>query len=211
VCYDPLTDVPPVAPRSGQPIRFGSINNPCKHNDGLLAIWARILAAVPESQLLIQSYAESDRKRILSVFQAAGVAAERIEFVPRKPRLDYLRIYDTIDICLDPLPYNGITTSCDALWMGVPVITLPGKTAAGRAGVGILSTVGLPELIATSEDDFVRIAIELARDEPRRTEYRSTLRDRMKKSAMMDGKGFARKMENAYRQMWRNWCGNRPK
>ena len=141
----------------------------------------------------MQSFAESARQEIRSVFQNAGVAPERIEFVPRKLRVDYLRLYDSIDIGLDPLPYNGITTTCDALWMGVPVVTLVGKTAAGRAGVSILSTVGLPEMIAHTEEQFIEIAVKLANDAPRLAELRTTLRDRTEKSPLMDAPGFARK------------------
>ena len=139
-------DAPAATPRPDRPIRFGSINNPCKNNDATLSLWAKVMGGVPDSRLLMQAFSESDRQRIRSTFQNSGVAPERIEFVPRRLRLDYLRLYDSIDICLDPLPYNGITTTCDALWMGVPVVTLVGKTAAGRAGVSILSTIGMPEI-----------------------------------------------------------------
>jgi protein O-GlcNAc transferase len=205
-CYDACCNAPAAAPRPDRPIRFASINNPCKHNDATLSLWAGVMRGIPESRLLMQAFSESDRKRIRSIFQNAAVAPERIEFVPRRLRLDYLRLYDAIDICLDPLPYNGITTTCDALWMGVPVVTLVGKTAAGRAGVSILSTVGLPELIAHDEEQFIGIATALANDAPRLAELRSTLRGRTEKSPLMDGPGFARKMEAAYRQMWRQWC-----
>jgi predicted O-linked N-acetylglucosamine transferase (SPINDLY family) len=207
-CYNPLADIPQVAPRGDRPVTFGSINNPCKNNEQLLSLWARIIAGVPGSRLLIQAYADSDRQRIGDIFQRFGVGADRIEYIPRKPRLEYLRIYDKIDLCLDPLPYNGITTTCDALWMGVPVVTLSGRTAAGRAGVGILSTVGLPQLIAHTEDEFARIVTELANDPARLADYRATLRERMTKSQMMDGKSFAQKMEVAYRQMWHKWCAS---
>ena len=156
----------------------------------------------------MQSFSEVDKDRIRSIFHGAGVAPERIEFVPRKPRAEYLRLYDSIDIGLDPLPYNGITTTCDALWMGVPVVTLAGQTAAGRAGISILSTVGLTELIARTQEQYVQIVTQLAGDPPRLAQLRSTLRERMTQSPMMDGPGFARKMESAYRQMWRRWCNS---
>jgi protein O-GlcNAc transferase len=207
-CYDACCNTPAATPRPDRPIRFGSINNPCKNNEATLSLWAKVMRAVSDSRLLMQAFSESDRQRIRSIFQNAGVAPERIEFVPRRLRIDYLRLYDSIDICLDPLPYNGITTTCDALWMGVPVVTLVGKTAAGRAGVSILSTVGLPEMIAHNEDQFLEIATALANDASRLAELRSTLRNRTEKSPLMDGPGFARKMETAYRQMWRQWCVN---
>jgi predicted O-linked N-acetylglucosamine transferase (SPINDLY family) len=205
-CYDPMCDLPPAPPRADGPIRFGSINNPCKNNDAILSLWARIMSGVPDSRLLMQSFSEVDKARIRSIFHRGGVAPERIEFVPRKRRNDYLRLYDSIDIGLDPLPYNGITTTCDALWLGVPVVTLAGQTAAGRAGVSILSTVGLTELIARTQEQYVQIVTQLAGDPPRLAQLRSTLRERMTQSPMMDGPGFARKMESAYRQMWRQWC-----
>jgi predicted O-linked N-acetylglucosamine transferase (SPINDLY family) len=205
-CYDPMADLPPAAPRTDGPIRFGSINNPCKNNDAILSLWARIMSGLPDSKLLMQSFSEVDKNRIRSIFHGAGVAPQRIEFVPRKRRNDYLRLYDGIDIGLDPLPYNGITTTCDALWMGVPVVTLAGNTAAGRAGVSILSTVGLTELIARTQEQYVQIVTQLAGDPQRLAQLRSTLRERMTHSPMMDGRGFARKMESAYRQMWQRWC-----
>ena len=205
-CYDPMCDVPPAVPRGGGPICFGSINNPCKNNLPMLSLWARMMSGVPDSRLLMQSFSDWDRGRIRSIFQDAGIASDRIEFVPRAPRVDYLRLYDRIDICLDPLPYNGITTTCDALWMGVPVVTLVGKTAAGRAGLSILSTIAMPEMIAHDENQFIEICTQLANDAPRLAELRHTLRDRALKSPLMDGPGFARKMETAYRHMWQQWC-----
>jgi protein O-GlcNAc transferase len=207
-CYDSLSDIPPAANRAAGPVRFGSINNPCKNNEPLLRLWSRVLQAAPDSTILILASGEGHRNKLRAIFQRAGVAPRRVEFVARSSRNEYLRMYDMIDICLDTLPYNGITTTCDALWMGVPVVTLPGKTAAGRAGLSILSTIGMPELIAGTEDEFVKIAGELAFDRPRLAQLRSTLRERMQRSPLMDSAGFARKMESAYREAWRNWCNS---
>jgi predicted O-linked N-acetylglucosamine transferase (SPINDLY family) len=122
--------------------------------------------------------------------------------------VEYLNLYRQLDIGLDPLPYNGITTTCDALWMGVPVVSLLGHTPAGRAGLGLLRTVGLPELVAATENNFVQIATELAVNRPRLIELRSTLRQRMQGSPLMDGLRFARNVEAAYRTMWRRWCAS---
>ena len=130
----------------------------------------------------------------------------RIEFAESCPREEYLRLYDQIDIALDPLPYNGITTTCDALWMGVPVVSLAGNTAAGRAGLGLLSTAGLPELATGSEEEFTGICSSLAHDLPRLGVLRSTIRRRLLASPLSDFPGFARNMESAYRSMWRKWC-----
>ena len=116
------------------------------------------------------------------------------------------RLYNRIDLGLDPLPYNGHTTSLDAFWMGVPTITLIGKTVVGRAGWSQLCNLGLQELAARTPEEYVEIAVQLAGDLPRLQELRATLRARMRASPLMDGKRFARHMEQAYRQMWRTWC-----
>jgi predicted O-linked N-acetylglucosamine transferase (SPINDLY family) len=122
------------------------------------------------------------------------------------PRGEYLRLYHRIDLGLDPFPYNGMTTTYDALWMGVPVLTLPGEMPVSRAGLSLLSNVGFAELAAFSEDDYLRMAAELAGDLPRLAQLRSTLRDRMKASVLMDAPRFARNVEAAYRSMWQTWC-----
>jgi predicted O-linked N-acetylglucosamine transferase (SPINDLY family) len=124
-------------------------------------------------------------------------------------RREYLRLYQRIDIALDPFPYNGGTTTCDALWMGTPVLTLPGRIPVARAGLGLLSTVGLRELVASSETDYIRIAVELAGNLPRLAEMRATLRLRMQASPLMDAARFARNVEAAYRSMWERWCAGR--
>jgi predicted O-linked N-acetylglucosamine transferase (SPINDLY family) len=117
-----------------------------------------------------------------------------------------MNLYVGIDISLDPFPYVGGTTTCDSLWMGVPVVTLAGRTAIGRGGVSILSNVGLEEFIAESPQDYIRIAVTLANDRPRLAHLRSTIRERMKGAPLMDAKQFAADVENSYRQMWRRWC-----
>ena len=206
VCFDPLADVPPAAERASGPICFGSINNPCKLNEPLLELWARVMNAVPDSILLLQTLSKFQRKRIVQHLQTHGITATRLQFAPRCSRDEYRKLYRRIDICLDPLPYNGITTSCDALWMGVPVVSLAGSTAAGRAGRSILSNLGLSELATDDADKFVHLAASLAADLPRLAELRRTLRDRMRGSPMMDGVGFARNMEDAYRRMWTAWA-----
>jgi predicted O-linked N-acetylglucosamine transferase (SPINDLY family) len=202
ICYNPLTDIPTAPMSDSGPTRFGCLNNPCKLSDPTLRLWARLLSAIPDSTLAIQSLCQEQRDKIAAIFHSNGISAARLHFVSRLNRDQYLRLYDQIDIALDPLPYNGITTTCDALWMGVPVITLPGRTAAGRAGQSILANVGLNELIAPGEDQFIEIARELANDRPRLKELRSTLRDRLRASPLMDFPQFARDMESALRQIW---------
>jgi len=121
---------------------------------------------------------------------------------------DYFAQYGQIDVALDPFPYGGGTTTCDALWMGVPVVTLMGPTAVGRAGVSLLSNLGLPELIAHTPEEYLSIARDLAADLPRLAQLRRQLRPVMRTSILMDAPRFATEIEAAYRQMWVNWCAN---
>jgi predicted O-linked N-acetylglucosamine transferase (SPINDLY family) len=160
------------------------------------------LARVPNSRLILLAPQGSSRNRVLNRFARAGIDANRIEFVARQPRLAYLETFHRIDISLDTVPYNGHTTSLDSFWMGVPVVTLIGKTVVGRAGWCLSCNLNLRDLAADSEAQFVEIAVELAGDLPRLTALRSELRRRMQTSPLMNGKKFAAGVEQAYRQMW---------
>jgi predicted O-linked N-acetylglucosamine transferase (SPINDLY family) len=208
-CYDPLTDDPEVGPPPAlakAKITFGSLNHFRKVNDGVLLVWARVLAAVPRSRLLLLAPQGKVRDHVRSVFEGGGVEPDRIDFVDRCGRPQYLQRYCDIDIGLDVFPYNGHTTSLDALWMGVPVVTLTGDTVVGRAGASQATRLGLPELVAKTPDEYVRIGSALASDLERLTKLRCTLRDRMRRSVFMDGAGFARELESAYRSVWRSYC-----
>ena len=141
-------------------------------NPPTIRLWARVLNGVPRSTLLLLADSDGHREHLRREFASAGVDSSRLEFVGHCRREQYLRIYDRIDIGLDPLPYNGITTTLDALWMGVPVVSLAGRTAAGRAGLGILTLVGLADLATHTEDHFVAAAIALANDRPRQRTLR---------------------------------------
>ena len=211
-CYDPLTDQPPVnslpALKSGA-ITFGCLNNFCKVNDGCLALWARVLQAVPRSRLLLLAPPGPARDKVLARLGQEGIAASRVDFAARQSRPEYLKLYHQIDLGLDPLPYNGHTTSLDAFWMGVPVLTLVGKTAVGRAGWSQLCNLDLKELAAETPEQFVAMAAQLAGDLPRLEDLRRTLRQRMLQSPLMDANRFARNMESVYRQIWRRWCRQR--
>ncbi len=211
-CYDPMTDQPSInalpALESGV-ITFGCLNNFCKINDGCLALWARVLQAVPRSRLLIQAPRGTARERVLASLRQEGIAAARVVFANKRPRPEYLKLYQQIDLGLDPLPYNGHTTSLDAFWMGVPILSLLGKTVVGRAGWSHVCNLGLKELAAETPEQFVALAAELAGNLPRLQELRSTLRNRMLQSPLMDASRFARHVEQAYRQMWRRWCRDR--
>jgi predicted O-linked N-acetylglucosamine transferase (SPINDLY family) len=208
-CYRPVIETSPAEtlPASGTgQIVFGSLNNFCKVSDASLAAWSRLLQAVPGSRLLLHAHAGSHRQRVCTLLAGQGVAAERLELIDFLPAGDYFDVYRRIDVALDPFPYGGGTTTCDALWMGVPVVSLAGATAVGRGGLSILSNVGLPDLVARDPGEYVEIAARLAGDLPRLRELRAALRDRMRKSPLMDAPRFARNVEAAYRRMWKEWC-----
>jgi protein O-GlcNAc transferase len=209
-CYDAQTEGRPgvsVLPalRKGH-VTFGCLNSFNKTNPGVLAAWAKVLRAVEGSRLVLVARRGQSRERVLATFAGEGVDPARIEFTDYKPRLDYLAAYGEIDLCLDTFPHNGGTTSLDAYWMGVPVVTLVGRTAVGRAGLCIASNLELPEVVATTVDEYVDIAVRMARDLARLGQLRSELRERLQKSPLMDAPRFARNLEGAYRGMWRRWC-----
>jgi predicted O-linked N-acetylglucosamine transferase (SPINDLY family) len=208
-CYQPVNISPEInslPALSAEGVTFGSLNNFAKAHDGVLVLWARVLEAVKGSRLLMFCPEGRARDRLRSVFGAQGIAPERLELVGFLPRWEYMSLYHRIDLGLDPFPFNGMTTTCDALWMGVPVLTLPGEMPVSRAGLSLLSSVGLGEFAASSEEDFVRIAVELSGNLPRLANLRAALRTRMQASPLMDAPRFARNVETAYREMWEAWC-----
>ena len=167
-------------------------------------LWAKILAAVPGSRLVL---AGEDPDLIAHAFEDTDVSPDRLEVGKRASIRGYLARYGEIDVALDPFPYHGTTTTCDALWMGVPVVTLAGGAHVSRVGVSLLDAVGLGELVAESEDEYVRLAVELANDVPRLAGLRRGLRERMAASPLCDGRRLARALEDVYRATWRAWCG----
>jgi len=209
-CYDPIAlrdcQVNPLPTLRTGVITFGCLNNFCKINDDIINLWARVLKQVKNSRLLLLAPEGIPRQRTLDLLQREGIETERVEFIPRLPRRAYMESYHRIDIGLDSFPYNGHTTSLDSFWMGVPVVTLIGPAVVGRAGWCQLSNLGLTELAGETADQFVQIAVELANDLPRLKELRSTLRQRMERSPLMDAAKFARNIEAVYRQLWRTWC-----
>ena len=206
LCFHPHDDAPGIALPPYQAngfITFGSFNNLPKISPTTVKLWSDILHAVPDARLAIKALSFVDvgtRHLFHDQFQAHNIDRSRIDLLPPTvPLPKFLDEYRRIDIALDPLPYNGGTTTCEALWMGVPVITLPGQHFLGRMGLSILKTLSLEECIAESTADYVRIAAELASAPERLTQYRSTLRDRLQKSAICDGQRFTRGLETAYR------------
>ncbi len=208
-CYDPLAEEPGVsvlpAVENGC-ITFGCLNNFCKVNDSVLKLWAGVLTAVDGSRLLLLAPEGSVRRRTLDLLEREGVERDRVTLVARQRRPRYLELYHRIDIGLDTFPYNGHTTSLDAFWQGVPIVTLVGDTPVARAGLSLLTNLGLPELVADTPDQFVSIAVALADDVPRLCELRASLRDRLRASPLSDAPRFARMVEAAYRETWRRWC-----
>jgi protein O-GlcNAc transferase len=205
-CYNALATEPGVnelpAIQAGYPT-FGCLNNFCKLNPAWLAVWAKVLGAIPKSRLLLLAPRGSARQEVL---RQLDIDPARVDFADLVPRSQYLRNYHRIDLALDTFPYNGHTTSLDALWMGVPVVSRMGRTAVSRAGLSQAHHVGLSDCVAETPEEFVRIAVELANDLPRLRDLRRTLRTRMATSPLMDARKFALNLEAAYRQMWRTWC-----
>jgi protein O-GlcNAc transferase len=208
-CYDPLASEPAVSALPALVngyITFGCLNNFSKVNVSVLKLWARVLKAVDRSRLMLLATEGSHRQDTLNLLELEGVERDRVSFVARLPRPQYLELYHRIDVGLDTFPYNGHTTSLDAFWLGVPIITIEGQTAVGRGGLSLLTNLGLPEMIAETPEQFVSIAVELSNNLPRLRDLRASLRDRLQASPLMDAPRFARNIEAAYREMWRRWC-----
>jgi protein O-GlcNAc transferase len=183
-------------------VTFGSFNSLIKANDGVLDAWATLLRRVPNSRLLLKARAMSEevvRERLWKKMEERGIARDRVELVPPAPRVgDHLATYGRVDIALDTFPYNGTTTTCEALWMGVPLVTFAGKVHASRVGSSILSRIGLEELSAASVEGYLDVAAALAADKDRLVHLRTTMRDRMACSPLMDAERLAREMEAAF-------------
>jgi protein O-GlcNAc transferase len=210
-CYEPPLEEPvgPLPADRTHGVTFGSLNMSAKISEPALAVWGQLLARVPDSRLLLHASVGGHRERILAALEREAVTRDRVTFVERMPLIQFLRLHADIDIGLDPFPFCGGTTTCDALWMGVPVVTLRGATPVGRSGSSLLTHVGLSELIAETPEDYVRRAAELAGDLDRLRSFRATLRQRLRHSILLDGPRFARCMEGLYRQMWVKWCAER--
>ncbi|MBK3800197.1 tetratricopeptide repeat protein [Azospirillum brasilense] len=192
-------------------VTFGSFNNAAKVTPEVMRVWSAILARVPSARLCLKSRAFGDaptRERYLRQFAGNGVDPGRVDLLPPMDVIDHhLQAYDRIDIGLDPFPYNGTTTTCEALWMGVPVITLAGRHHVARVGASLLTRCGLTEFIATDEAGYIETAVALAGDTGRLAALRRGMTKRMERSALSDHRGFAAAVEAAYRAMWHSWLG----
>jgi predicted O-linked N-acetylglucosamine transferase (SPINDLY family) len=209
-CYHPSEDAPEIQPRGNGPITFGCFNAYAKINARMVDLWAQLLKRAPGSRLLLKSTGAgqaSSRRRLTDQFAQCGISSDRIEMRGQiAGSRAHLELYGQVDVALDTYPYHGTTTTCESLWMGVPVVSLSGRTHISRVGVSLLTYAGLPELIAQTPEEYVRLAAALAGDLPRLAELRRTLRPRMQASALLDAPRFALDVEAAYRQMWRAWC-----
>jgi predicted O-linked N-acetylglucosamine transferase (SPINDLY family) len=216
VCYRALEDAPDVTPlpaAAAGPITFGSFNALAKMTPQVVALWARVLHALPDAQLFLKSRGlegEATGARILALFAAQGIACERVRMAGfAETTGEHLALYGRVDIGLDTFPYNGTTTTCQALWMGVPVVTLRGDRHATRVGASLLHAVDLDGLVAASPDEYVAAAVGLAHKRARLAALRAGLRERMRRSELCDEAGFAAAMEAAYRAAWERWCRTR--
>ncbi|MDD2319828.1 MAG: tetratricopeptide repeat protein [Geobacteraceae bacterium] len=209
LCFDPPVDAPAVKPlpmlQNGF-VTFGSFNALAKITDEAVALWSRILARVPGSRILLKNkclFDESTRNRLYGQFAVHGISSDRLMMTPYTLTTEeHLDCYSHLDISLDTFPYNGTTTTCESLWMGVPVIGLLGGRHASRVTASILTRLGLDSLVGRDADECVEISVHLAGRHELLEVVRNGLRERMRRSALCDGKGFTRELENAYRNIW---------
>ncbi len=214
LCFSPQASAPEVGPLPALEngfITFGSLNNTSKISATTLDAWVEILRALPDSRLQLKARkmdsTGEDERHLVEEFSRRGIAAPRIEIVPwAKGWLQHLAIYQRFDIGLDPFPYNGTTTTCESLHMGVPVLTLRGDRFISRVGASILHTAGFDDWIADDLDDYVRKAVHFASDIPALARLRQKVRPQFMASPLCDAPRFARNFEAAVRAMWRQWC-----
>jgi predicted O-linked N-acetylglucosamine transferase (SPINDLY family) len=217
LCYQPPADAPEVSPRETAPeeVVFCSFNTLEKVNARTIAAWAAILRGLSGSRLLIKADIlkhEAAARRLRESFAAHGIDEARLELVPwAEDRATHLDMYGRADIALDTFPYNGTTTTCEAMWMGVPVVTLAGEAHMSRVGATLLTAAGLGDLVAGSAEAYVDAAVRLARDPERRRALRSSLRTALRASPLLDHAGFTRKLEASMRVAWRAWCDGQPR
>jgi predicted O-linked N-acetylglucosamine transferase (SPINDLY family) len=206
----PLVNDLPAA--SNGALTFGCFNNVAKVTDDVVAVWARVLRAVSNGRLLLKSPPLREpalRHALIDKFAAHGIGADRLTLEGLSSREDYLARYGQVDIALDPFPFPGGTTSVESMWMGVPVLTMSGKSFLARQGLGLMMNVGLPDWVAADADDYVRLAATHAADLAGLAELRAGLRQRMLGSPLMDAPRFAAHLQEALRGMWQQHCDRR--
>jgi predicted O-linked N-acetylglucosamine transferase (SPINDLY family) len=210
LCYQPPDDAPNVGPApclENEYITFGSCNNLAKLTPQVIKVWARILQAVPHTKLLLKAKALGDkavRDRLINAFTNESIDKERLILRSWITKKSPLSIYNEIDIALDPFPYNGTTTLCETLWMGVPTIVLEGRRHSARVGHSLNSQVGLQGWTAPDIDGYVTLATLRANDVSNLRRIRESVRDQMKNSSLCDGLAFTARLELAYAKMCKN-------
>jgi predicted O-linked N-acetylglucosamine transferase (SPINDLY family) len=191
-------------------ITFGAFNAFAKTSEAIFRIWSEILHKVPNSRLMMKLPGGTQtqmRDYIYEIFERFGINRDRIELVEWFPGImDHLNLFNSVDIALDVYPYNGTTTTCEALFMGVPVISLAGRVHVSRVGATLLEQAGFSELVANTDSEYINKAVELALDLDRLAQIRASLREAILQSPLMDTGGFTRTLESAYRKMWHIWC-----
>ncbi len=212
-CFAPPPQMPEVGPlpaATAGHITFGSLNSMHKLTPRQLALWSRLLAALPEAKLLFATVPAGEaRARIARAFEANGIAAERLEFHGFLQWHEFWALHQRVDIALDSFPCNGGATTCETLWLGVPLVSLAGDAFLARAGLSLLTVVGLAELVAHSEEQYLQIALDLARDRARLATLRAGLRQRLRNSPLLAAAAFTRDLEHCYRAAWSEWCAQR--
>jgi predicted O-linked N-acetylglucosamine transferase (SPINDLY family)/predicted SAM-dependent methyltransferase len=214
LCYSPPTGTPSIVPPpclEQAEITFGSFNSRAKLSEECVSLWVKVLDAVPGSRLVLKSLYGTDddaaRDSLVQLFVVKGIDANRIEVLLRRSEVDdHLAAYSEIDIALDTFPYHGTTTTCEALWMGVPVVTLAGDRHASRVGVSILTNIELDAFVAENDDEYIEIAVALAQNRQALSGLRQTMRDRMMSSPLMDRRGMGLALGTALREMWHKHC-----
>ena len=210
--YAPAVSPPPSASSSeagARPFVFGSFNDTLKLTPRVVRLWAQVLTAVPGARLMLKWRSLDDggvRGRYIERFAQAGIAADRLDLRGHSPHAEMLAQYAEVDVALDPLSFSGGMTSCEALWMGVPVVTLPEQKPASRQTLSFLTQLGQTDLVANSEADYIALAAALARDPERLAGLRATLRPRMQASPVCQAAAFTAAQEGLIRRMWRAWC-----
>jgi predicted O-linked N-acetylglucosamine transferase (SPINDLY family) len=204
-CYQPASTTPEVSAlpaKSAGHVTFICLNDFTKVSEPAFDLWLEILRVTPSSRLVLHAPEGTARETLIERMRVKSISPERIEFIGFQPWEQYVECLAHADIALDPFPYGGGITTLDALWMGLPVVTLCGRTVVGRGGTSILSNLELPELIAHTSDRYFEIAARFADDLPRLDEFRMTLRERMERSPLRDTARLVRNLETAYREMW---------
>ena len=209
-CYQPFADMPAVAPspalRNGY-VTFASFNSYTKIGPRVIELWARVLAAVPQSRLvMITVPAGAAQARVSADFARFGIDSSRLILHDRLRREQYVDLLSQVDLALDPFPCNGGTTTCDALWMGVPVVTLIGTTFLSRASYSLLMATELTAYAAVDEDRYVEICVDAAHNPATLAALRAEMRARLEGSPLLDAAGFVCDLEAVYREVWQRWC-----